>query len=632
MEVTIPTGTISTYAGSGTVYLRVVNHTAFVDSEGAAIARSDPRRGVFYKEITCSTDGGVITYPEFKVSSTTDISPSLYYSLLLFDANKNFLGELFRYLKVSDSTPQTLAAIVAFSEAQPPTPPANIGGYESLAQAVTGIGDDVQTLQINDDITVESDLTVPANITLDIRGTITVADTKTLTINSMSPRPSGQMFIGDVKLGPLAADKFDITWWGDDADDMQDAINYALASVSANDGGRVFVPLGVWNTDGQHTIPSNTILEGVACGRDGIKGSVIKFTDTETETYVLRVQEAYRNIVIQDVCISTGATTLSNVGLLATGSSPNTAYGLTLRNVLFAGTAVGPQFKIEDASSNDWEVIGVHAFHCAWITPADGVSYECETVNVGVTFYSPLFNIAAGATACRLTKGADHVWYNPTCNGPGSYEWVSVFNRNVSVTTLNGSALVTLNSGTFDDDDLGQLVSLSGGATADAHIIEINSPTTATLSENVTGTAASATMAISYRNPPQTMGYAFLDIQGDHGNLRISGGQDEGLQHTFIYNGPDQTRYPVKFESYNSQALWQFNQDCRVRTDSCSLFSLLFRSASDAAVKHVGIADTIDAHILDGNSSAETRIELSSPRRWGENRAGITSTEVALND
>src|SRR5881275_1162086 len=85
-----------------------------------------------------------------------------------------------------------------------------------LTRAVRSIGTAHQVLNISTDTTVPEDLAIPSNITLNWigAGQISVANGKTLIINSMVPPGNRKLFTGagNVRLGAQIS-QINLSWW-----------------------------------------------------------------------------------------------------------------------------------------------------------------------------------------------------------------------------------------------------------------------------------------------------------------------------------------------------------------------------------------------------------------------------------
>jgi hypothetical protein len=120
-----------------------------------------------------------------------------------------------------------------------------VGYYAGIEAAVTAIGATVATLVVDENQSVADDLTIPATLGIEVKkgAVITVATTKTLTINGPFTAPVSQVFTL-TGTGAVAGLKESYPQWfgavADGATDDKAAIKAAFASVIA--GGKVIIP------------------------------------------------------------------------------------------------------------------------------------------------------------------------------------------------------------------------------------------------------------------------------------------------------------------------------------------------------------------------------------------------------
>jgi hypothetical protein len=122
-QITVQAGTLEMdgIGGDPALEMRIFAKYTFTPSTGEAVIGSGVRRGRFFKPVACTVAGGVISYPEFQIDSTTDAIDDprgTTYAIALFTTAGVFLKTVYKNLRVDDApAEQSLAQIVAFSAA-----------------------------------------------------------------------------------------------------------------------------------------------------------------------------------------------------------------------------------------------------------------------------------------------------------------------------------------------------------------------------------------------------------------------------------------------------------------------------------------------------------------------------------
>lgn len=509
----------------------------------------------------------------------------------------------------------------------------------SLSGAVSSIDSTPTTLIIKNNTTVSDDLTVPANVILQFENNaqISVASTKTLTINSMVDPGNVKLFTGagTVVLQPRSVQYFNLTWWtGTDVTaDATAGINAALANLSTNGGGSLYVPVGAWKTTGGHIVPSNTTIFGQSTRSDSVfSSSSFILTNLGSATFIMKASEAYRNIIIKDLGFNLSTSTLSN-GFIAEGTYPNTATSLSFENVGWTGTGTGApaQMFIKDLGS-DWETLNISFTHCTWIVPTDGIGVRSTTINTGVIFVQPFFYVGVGGWATKFDRIANLLVLNPTINGISSVE--SDANTDPLARTLTGSisigtktlTITSTGSDVLNRNDVGQRIHMPnaypdvGGEPVYTRITGITSSTTATVETNAVASATDKDIDIAYFTPSTEMAAGAFWLAGGRSNVTIIGAQDEGIQKFLQIDGSQQD-YPIALYNNNIQSTIEINATCTITSSGNRYFSNTFTDAALAEGRIISTGDYVSKITRDFNDTG-VGVTLLEARLFGVKNGG----------
>lgn len=296
-----------------------------------------------------------------------------------------------------------------------------------LLAAISAIGDDVRALVITDELPINTGvINIPDNILVvfEGQGSITVASTRSVTINALAP-PTKRVFFG---LGSVLVHSpiLHLVWWTglETSGDDSHAFAQVVTSLTEMGGGTVHIGTGPWHC---RTIvwPPFTRVIGSGNAVDGFdsdEGTVIMppedlidKTDGELDAltipipsrFVWGVQEAFRMNSFENVCLSSATSGLF-IPFYAKGANPNTGLGLTFRNVSFDGNDAPadsvPRFQIHTTNEAQWECGNVLFDHCFWSVPEDSYGWDCDTVNNINTFISCELVCQKGATGIHGTN------------------------------------------------------------------------------------------------------------------------------------------------------------------------------------------------------------------------------------
>lgn len=113
--------TIPNYNGGGsTASIRIYADKPFLTSDGVRIFKSKAGGSIWYKSVSCTVAGTVITVPQITIDSTTDSdNPDATYTGLIFDSSGIQRDYVFKNWSVPTSlgTPITFAQLVAHNSA-----------------------------------------------------------------------------------------------------------------------------------------------------------------------------------------------------------------------------------------------------------------------------------------------------------------------------------------------------------------------------------------------------------------------------------------------------------------------------------------------------------------------------------
>ncbi len=113
-QIQINSFTIPNYHGSGSsAEIRIFANQDFLTSDGVRINKQKPGGSVWYKSITCSVAGAVVTVPSFTIDSNTDSNrPHGTYTAVLYDANGSRKDDVFKKWQV----PHDLGVSIGFDD------------------------------------------------------------------------------------------------------------------------------------------------------------------------------------------------------------------------------------------------------------------------------------------------------------------------------------------------------------------------------------------------------------------------------------------------------------------------------------------------------------------------------------
>lgn len=225
----------------------------------------------------------------------------------------------------------------------------NIAGYSTLAEAIATLnasGDTVTLRMAAGSYAVSADLTSNSNINLrpDSGAVITVATTKTLTINGALDAGLYQIFscAGTGKVVMKAETIKVPEWWGAVGNDSTD--DAAALQAWATCGGNLWVPFKTYATGTAITVPANAVIDG--------QGGIHQTVDTK-EGLILKDDVTVRNITLTGAATAYGGPNY-HVGIIGysfrDGSGNNPATGA------MALWVSGNRMKIDNVTFTAWDV------------------------------------------------------------------------------------------------------------------------------------------------------------------------------------------------------------------------------------------------------------------------------------
>ncbi len=291
-----------------------------------------------------------------------------------------------------------------------------IAEFNTLAAAIASIGSTVTTLLIPTNVTTNS-ATVPSTLTLEFgeAGKLTVNSGQTVTINSKPNLIPGKQYFfgtGSVVFGTNAAsDGVDLGWWAASGDTVTAPLANALTSLDNCSGGILNVPAGTWLIGTTVAVPDGVTIRGQGSTYD-TSPSVTTFS-LDVHDAAFTCENAFRNIAFKNLRIL-GTGNASDVGILATGASPDTAFGLRIENVIFNGLGIGVDIN---STAGSWQLEQININYCYALNCAVGI--RCNTINSSISITDMGFDLPASGIGFLATTGVGQLYMN-SCKGGGT--------------------------------------------------------------------------------------------------------------------------------------------------------------------------------------------------------------------
>lgn len=267
-----------------------------------------------------------------------------------------------------------------------------------LQAAVTAIGSTPTLLNISVPATTDS-VVVPDNIVLNFvnTGELTVTSGHTLTVGMMVDPGNEKVFVladgtAHILFTQNAVSIYNPAWFTGPTDglDITQALLELFASCLANNGGCIQIPLGIWFTTGDLTIPASTVIQGTVDSAAGPLGTVIRMSSPGD--HVFQIGSLANSIRIRDLTID-GDNKAVN-GILLTGSA---AAGV-LFNTIFERIAVNSCFDGIRLHATDgfWQV-EQFVLNSVTLDANTHSGFRHDTVNGSCVMNMPLFLVPSNA-------------------------------------------------------------------------------------------------------------------------------------------------------------------------------------------------------------------------------------------
>lgn len=537
MKVTITSGEITNYEGDETsLKLRVYPRHTFITSTEEVIPKASVWSEYFYLEIPCTVTNGIITFEAFIIDSTIDAisdPKGTSYSFALFTDDDEYIGTIYKGIRVPISTPTTLPTLVLYNEALPAVLPDTyytsdevdaliatylsaltadvveildpewvglteskyLESYASLAAAIADIGATPTELKVTSAISVPATATIPATtkVVFEGNGKFTVAAGQTLTIGKMEDPGNRQVFVqadatANIRFSAGAVNKINIAWFVGQAGECTNAITQAFASFTANGGGTAFFPEGTWLTDGNHAVMNDLVLEGMG-------NTVIKANGNANGIFTHGA--TVYGVKLKDLTLNGDSHTIA--GYLCSAAYGDGSAGMVrFENVLIQGCTYG--VRIYDTLSTEWQMANVSLdSKCRLSNNTYGL--WCNTAN-NVGLCEAFFEVGVNQWAGYFTSSGQWSFLGNECAGV----LLSGTNQMESQTVVAASGITS--NGTM------QSVVTAAGMTGSP--VTINIPVTTAL--NTAALVAAEIRRALGRNPYVS---AFFHIAGTGADVQL---------------------------------------------------------------------------------------------------------------
>ncbi len=181
---------------------------------------------------------------------------------------------------------------------------------------------------------------------------------------------------------------------GDGSFDNAEAIQRTIIEARSVGGGVVSVPAGVWKTSGQHEMPSCVTIEGVS-NRDFSNCRVELVGDNR---YSFKIGDHSRSVHFRDIEICTSGQ--NNIGVLAEGKYPNSAFMTSFERVTLRGFRYGLDVRSLPGES-DWEC---NMLRLEDVQIINGTGIRCNTTNSQFVLTNCYFKPGVGNDGLSMQK------------------------------------------------------------------------------------------------------------------------------------------------------------------------------------------------------------------------------------
>lgn len=496
-----------------------------------------------------------------------------------------------------------------------------LNSYASLAAALADIGATQKQLIITEQYAVTGDTTIPNNVlvTFAASGSFTVSGGVTLNIGSLTIPPPRQVFYGAgitriAKNG--SGGYFHLSWWAgtDPTSDDNHALDQMIASLVANEGGTADIGPGEWRI-AEQVFPNNSWIRGAGGNVDADGGTVLLPPAADSgAAFVAGVEEGFRNIVFENITFNADNKDAS--AFLISGTYPNSGFFVRFTNCTFTGgTDAEPIVKIDSLPGvTQWEAIGVYFDHCIVYVPENGVGFTCDTVNSSIYWTQPSFFVQVGGTAMGMGSFGFMDIINPDFRyiGDTPDPATTATDRSLNMSITMGTTDLTIDSGIFVDNDIGQRVVRD--AKLDARIIDITSNTTAVVDTAASATVSNESVDIEYFEENPTIAYACITTNASFGSLNLIGGATEGFNYVLVTD--NDTLFPaIYIEGHLIQGQIKLGGTRTLILKGCTMGSQVFQDESGVTCRIFSEGNTISDTSAIGAYAPQCN--LLQARYWG---------------
>lgn len=665
MKITVVSGEITTYEGAETsLKLRVYPKHTFIASTEEVIPKASVRSEYFYLEIPCTVTNGIVTFAAFVIDSTLDAisDPArTSYSFALFTDDDEYIGTIYKGIRVPLSTPTTLPALVLYSSTVPAALPVTyytddqvdaliasalsaltgdvveildaewvaltrtvyLEEYANLAAAITAIGATPTELKVTTSTAVPATATIPVTTKLVFEGNgkLTVAAGQTLTIGKMDDPGNKQVLVqaasnSNIRFSAGAVNKINIAWFVGQAGECTNAVTQALASFTANGGGTMFFPEGTWLTDGNHAVPSDTVIEGMG-------NTVVKANGNANGIFTHGA--GVYGVKLKDITLDGDSHTIA--GYLCSAAYGDGSAGLLrFENVLIQGCTYG--FRIYDTLSTEWQMAAV-SFDSRCRLSNNTYGVWCNTSN-NVVLCEAFFEVGVGQWAGYFLSTGQWTMLGGECagvplsgtnqmetqtvvaaagvTGSGTAQSVvtaagmigSPVTVNIPVTTaLSTAALVAaeIRQALGKDPSVSSFFHI-GGTGADIQLIRLdpaandgtmNFTINTGTATGITNSATSTNTAAGVADSASASGFYFDNA---HGVVNFIGVAEEGFR-SFIVNDCADISSVINLKACSIQGAIRLNAGCILNTVGCSIVDRSIRDAAANDTVYTSVGDNV---------------------------------------
>ncbi len=506
----------------------------------------------------------------------------------------------------------------------------------SLATAVAAIGVAETMLVISENTNVAASVTVPSNIRLVFTqtGRITVSAGQTLTIGLMDDPGNKQVFqqadaTANIRFLPGAVNKMNVAWFvGGTPTLCTEVIDQILASIVANDFGRLFLPEGIWTTNGSHILPSNTVIEGVGMGFDFFGTTLRSITPNKP---MFLIGGNTDNIKFKNITLD-GDNLVDVNGVLCEGENPDVSRNLAFEAVTLANFVTG--FRI-DSTDGVWQVAAILFDKDCIFFGNSHSGIRADTVNSALNCDANFF-VPPGAWAAWLDGTGAATFRGCEFAGSGTYGVYQVERQSIvaagGITTSGVAEAIVTAAGMLgsprtvlvpltvaehttanliatafrralmDDPNVASFFHVVIDVNNDVTLMGIeyvaNDPTMniSIQSGTTVGITNSPTSTNVQAGAASNLAAGVLHIAGGHPPVSFIGTQDEGFETSFENNASDLSQV-VNYYGALVQSPVRLNQQTRINSFGSNFFPKAIRDGVGNSMVH-SLGDPVNQFIF----------------------------------